>query len=506
VAAGTTSQPSDPQPQRWLAPLVAVVVFAVPYLLFDRLILYQFYLRGSFLLDSGLLAGLIWHDAATFSLPPSLGGENFFAFHAAPLLWLLSAASELFPVSMAQWFAGFIGVCHGLLALAIFWLLVAGFGMRRGALLALAAATAVAFACNGLALAIARYPHFETFGAAGLLFCCVALVLGWPKIAAVALLVALTTREDIGLHAFAFLSVWAVANRLAGLPWRHSAWILGLALAGALASVAALVAQHLAFPGHSSFVRVYLGDPPYAHLTANLLLVRLGGWLMVHGANILLPAIAALVWAARTRNPFVLAGYLACLPWALLHVLAASELAGWMVGYYAYPFLIAMAWPLLAVAIRRQQIAVPPTPAWAPATGLLALVALSLLPVGHDYDPGRITLPDAFWRAPSTAQQAATDRAIATIAAARPLLGRLEVDNSVAALAPFAFGRAEVATWAEGTPDTAVRFADGFDAAKLRALPGLPRRYRVIGTELRLATNRADAVMRSLDIPLLPDP
>ena len=85
MAAGTTSQPSDPQPQRWLAPLVAVVVFAVPYLLFDRLILYQFYLRGSFLLDSGLHAA---HDTLAdrrmFMLDDKQWDEFTAALEASP--------------------------------------------------------------------------------------------------------------------------------------------------------------------------------------------------------------------------------------------------------------------------------------------------------------------------------------------------------------------------------------------------------------------------------------
>lgn len=476
--------------------LGAGVVFGVPFGLFYRLILFHFYVRGSFLLDTGLLASLMYHATPALNLPPSLGGESFFAFHVAPILMLVSAASTLLPFSMPQVFAGFVGLCHGLLALAVYWLLVEGHGGRRGWPLALAVLASVAFACNGLALDIARFPHFETFAAASLLLFFVALVLEHRLVAVACFLLAVATREDVGLHAFGFLAVWATVNRFRRVPWRETIWIAGFAIAGLAWSAASLLLQHRAFPNASSFVRVYLGDPPLSHLSAPLVATRLAGWLWLHPA-IILPAIAAAIWARRSHNPHVIVGYVACIPWALLHVLAASELAGWMVGYYGYPFLVAMAWPWLAVRIRRRQDPAAPVLAM-PSASLLAMVALSLLPLGRTYDPGRISLPAAFLQAPSAALQARTDRGIAAIVAARPALGRLVVDNSVAALRPWAFARTEVAGWSDQPPDTVVFFSEGFDAERLRAVTDLPGHYAIPGTELRISTDRPAQTMQAL--------
>lgn len=480
---------------------VALVVFAVPSVLFYRLILFHFYVRGSFLYDTGLLAAVMWHNAPALPVPESLDGLSFFNFHVAPVLLLVSALSEVVPATMAQTFAGFVGLSHGLLALAMFWLLVEGFGKRRGWPLLVAALAAIAFACNGLAIAIARYPHFETFGAACLLLFFVALVLRHRVPAVIAFVLALATREDFGLHAFGFLFVWIALNRWRGLPWRIDRPLLGFAVAGLAWSAAALVWQHHAFPGSASFFRVYLGEPPFAHVGSGLVWARVRGWLLLHG-GILLAALFALFWALRSRNPLIFAGFLACVPWALLQFFAVSDLAGWMVGYYAFPFLIAMAWPWLGVLAWPDGAARPLSPSLA----LLAMTALSLLPnqvlqLGRDYDPGRITLPEAFLRSPSRAQQRATDRAVAAIAAARPALGRLVVDNSVAALLPRAFARDEIAGWQDGPPDTVAYFADGFDAENLRAI-NLPAHYAVPGTELRIATDRPAETVRQLPIPL----
>jgi hypothetical protein len=309
--------------------------------------------------------------------------------------------------------------------------------------------------------------------------------------------VAIATREDVGLHAFGFLTVWATINWLRNVPWRRSAWILGFAAGGLAYSAVTLWLQHRAFPDSSSFVRIYLDNPPFSHLSVKIVTTRLQGWLWFHPA-IILSAVAALLWSARARNPYIVAGYIACIPWAVLHLLAASDLAGLMVGYYAYPFLIAMVWPLLGVMILKRQEPALSIQEIPPAIGMLAIIVLSLLPLGQDYNPGRIALPDAFLYPHSSQQRSRTDRAIAALVAARPVLGRLVVDNSVAALLPLAFARTEIAGWANATADTVIFFADGFDAARLRATPGLSGHYSVPGTKLRIETDRPYQTMLNL--------
>ena len=477
--------------------LAASAVFGVPFVLFYRLILFHFYVRGSFLLDTGLLASLMWHDTATLPMPPSIGGFSFFEQHVSPVLVLVSAASYLLPLTMPQLFAAFVGLCHGLLALAVFWLLVSGYGALRGWPLALAALASVAFAFNGLAIAIVRYPHFETFGAACLLLFFVALVLERRIIAVIAFLFAIATREDVGLHAFGFLSVWIGLNWLQGVPWRQSRWLIGFAASGLVYSASVLLVQHHAFPDSSAFVRVYLGQPPWSQVNAALVASRLLGWAWLHCA-ILFPSAAAVAWSVRTHNPYILAAYVACIPWAVLHLLAVSDLAGLMFGYYAYPFLIAMAWPWLAVLIRQQAAAVgQPVAA---AAWMLAMVALSLVPVGGAFDPGRLTLPEAFLRPPSATQQVLTDRAIAAIASGRPALGRLVVDTSVAALLPRAFHRDELAGWADVSANTVVFLAEGYDAKRLRVVPGLSLHEDVPGTAIRIMTDRPATTLRDIGV------
>jgi hypothetical protein len=460
--------------------LAAIVAVAVPFAAFANLVLAHFYARGSFLLDAGLFAGLLWHGDAALTVPESLGGGSFFASHAALIFVPLTALSRMLPLSLAEFFAGFVGLCHALLALAVFWALIGVQGMRRGVAPWLACVLALGFAFSGLALAIARYPHFETLIAACFLLFAVALRQGRVWLAALCFVVGLATREDAGLHYAGVLLLLVLLERWHGAPWRAQRAAIAFAVAGALYAVAAVAAQRAVFHGGGAFARVYLGDPIYAHVTARLLLERVT-YLVLARPYVVLPALAAVIWAVRARNAGVVLGYVASLPWLVLHLLAASPLAGGLASYYAFPFLIGLGWPPLAARPGRATV-----PAFA------ALLALTFVPSAQLHDPGRLDLPADFLAAPSRAQRQATDAAVAALVAAHGELGRLLVDQSVAALAPFAFAKAEIPMFAnDGPADTVIYMLRGYDGEALAARAAtLPFHYAAPGTDLRVASDR----------------
>jgi hypothetical protein len=500
-------------PARWEYVGIAaagMLAIGIPFVAFANLVLFHFYARGSFVLDSGLLASLMWHSNAALSQPASLGGGSFFGTHVSLLFLPVSALSWCLPLSMPQFFAGFVGFSHALLALAVFWLLVEGFGLRRGVGPWIAALAALGFAFSGLAIAIARYPHFETLIAAFFLLFAVAQVLGYPRLAIAFFVLGLATREDAGFHYVAILGLLVTLNVAYGVPLRQQRTEWTFALAALFYAIAVMAVQRLVFPETSAFARVYLGDPPLAHLSAELIAHRIL-FFLVGRPYILYPALGACIWALRARNPYIVLAFAAGLPWVLLHLLAKSSLAGMLVSYYAFPFLIALAWPLLGVMRQRQRTGNAGDPT-SVIVGFATLLALSFFPAIGTHDPGQLPLPRAFWDPPSRAQQAATDRAVAAMSAARPMLGRLLVDNSIAALAPNGFAQREVPflqgdgtapSEATTSPDTVAFFAEGYDARRLRAIAdaaGLTKRYSMPGTQVHLATRQ-----RLEDVPSLVD-
>ena len=499
-------------PMRWEVVGIAaagMLAVGIPFVAFANLVLFHFYVRGSFVLDSGLLASLMWHTDGVLSQPESLGGGSYFGTHVSLLFLPASALSWCLPFSMPQFFAGVVGFSHALLALAIFWLLVQGFGLRHGVGPWVAAVIALGFAFSGLAIAIARYPHFETLIAAFFLLFAVAHMLGHPRFAVIFFVLGLATREDAGFHYVAILGLLALVNLACGVPLRKQRTELIFALAALSYAITVMAVQRFMYPGTSAFVRVYLGDPPLAHLSARLIADRIVA-LVVGRPYVLYPAVGTCIWAARARNPFVVLGFAASIPWLLLHLLARSPLAGTLASYYAFPFLIALAWPLLGVMRQRQRTG-STSDQTSIVLGFATLLALSCIPAIGIHDPGQLPLPQAFWHPPSRAQQSTTDRVVAAVSATRPMLGRLLVDNSIAALAPNGFAQGEVPflqgngaapTEATTSPDTVVFFAQGYDAGRLREIAdaaGLTKRYSVAGTQLRLAARKSLEDIPSLD-------
>src|SRR5438552_2379672 len=246
---------------------MALAVGIVPFAAFATLILYHFYIRGGFLWDSGLLAFLIGANDPRLPVPPIMADGSFFAIHVAPIFVALSPIRSLLPLTGLQFFALFSGLCHALPALAVFWVLYSGYRLRTPLGVGVAAVLALTFSFNGLALAIARYPHFEMLIVGGVLLFLVALIQRRRVLAGVLFAICLATREDAGLHLFAVLFLLIALNRYRGLGWRMQRAEIAFAVIAICYSVSILALQHLMFTGQSSFARIYLGEPAFRKLT-----------------------------------------------------------------------------------------------------------------------------------------------------------------------------------------------------------------------------------------------
>ncbi|MGH6988372.1 MAG: hypothetical protein ACREFD_12745 [Stellaceae bacterium] len=478
-----------------------VLAAAPAFVGYGDFILNHFYRYGAVLLDSGLLADLAWHQGPSLAGSFLLDGKGFYAFHIAPIFVLLSALSRLAPVAMAQWFAIFTGTAQALLAVAVFWLLAADYGLRRGWRIAAAILLAVAFSYNGLAIAQVRYPHFEILIAAGMML----FVVAWRHrqwvLAAAFFLLTLLCREDAGFQLVAVLGVVIALQWRDGVPLsrqRPALIFLGLGLAY---SVGAVVLSTLLFPDHSSFIRTYLGSPPFGHLSWALVGARAAGYLTARG-YIFLPAILATIWAIAARNPYIVAGYIAFIPWTLLHLVAASPLAGTLSSYYGFPYLVAAFWPLIGYRMR------PARRRYEPFLGFAVMILASFAGLSAQHDPTHIPLLAGFTDPPAFAEQARVEQAMTAIAADHAALGRVLAGDSVASLKPEAFHRDE--TWWDGPPgrrDSLLYFAHDRDAARMARLAkasGLARRYAVAGTPIRLWTDRRPAQLPRLGRLLKP--
>jgi hypothetical protein len=473
-------------------PIAGLIATGVPLAIGVSNILNHFYRQGAYILDSGLLAYLMTAAGPSLPLPRALGGGSFYALHVAPLFVLLQAIAHLLPLGPPQFFALFIGVGQALLAGGVFWALVGPIGLTRGGGIVLAVLLAIVFANSGLAIAILRYPHFEIIIAASAILLLDALAYQRLGLGAFFLILALLTREDAGFHIGLLLAAIITARRAIGLDRKAERPMLVFAALALLYSVAAFSAQHWAFPGSSSFARIYAGSPPYAHVTFGMIAERLLGW-TVFRTYVVLPAAIALGWAILRRNPLLFAGYASTLPWLAFHLLAISLLAGTLSSYYAFPLLVAGFWPLIG-CLKGERVASPAQRREA-VIGFIVLMAASFTALPAQHNPNNISLADTFAPPPSPHLMRAVTTAVATLVRNKDALGHVLVDSGVASLAPDDFDRPEV-FWIEARspPDTIVYFAEGFEAVPAQARAaraGLLHAYSIDGTPIRIASDRA---------------
>lgn len=417
LPASTLSEPRATV--RVLRACTSSAAFVIPALCMLNYMLNHYYEHGSYLLDTGWFAWMASHaNSWPLANPPTLG-DTYFSTHISlifyPLTGLHRLVALIWELDDALWFSLVQAGWAGLTSLAIYALLDdeaggAGWQLARATLAILAS-------MNGIALAIAAFPHIEA-AIPALTLCFFALLLKQRKIlAGVALILTLSIREDAGLHLFGLLLLTACvqwwrdrAGHRDPLPWRSYAV---LALCCLLWSVVAIVWQKTHFRGDNALVRIYLGEPAFAHLTPEFFSRR---WHQLWDASlhVLAPVALLLAGGLATRDGRLLAAPLSVLPWIGLSVLALTYGAGVLANYYAFPVMIAVLWPAVVYAMdapkgaRRRSY---------PVVWLTAAVLLSILCFGlarshaQDAAPWRSfdftwtklrqpteTALDAFWR------------------------------------------------------------------------------------------------------------
>jgi hypothetical protein len=302
------------------------------------------FLVGPYLLDSGWLSALTYRDGLFPDNPPCAHSlQEYYGLHVTPLVSLGSLLSYVVPLERVPYYCLFQGLIYAPLG-ALTALLAHPKGLDTswgGATIALVGA--LVFALNGQVLACLGYPHFEIFMSAGLCVMLAGFAAGSRKLAWLGLLMAAATREDGGLHALAFVSA-ALAVDLSGRPFpfarRH---LLHMAGAAALSSILAIGTQRIFFEPANLFVHQYLGEPAFSHITGALLQKRLTHF-PDEAAFIAYPLAGTLVLAIIARDARYLLGWLVELPWLLLNLLAVEDLKAAFSVYTGFPFVASMFW------------------------------------------------------------------------------------------------------------------------------------------------------------------
>ena len=334
--------------------LLAAVCFVLPQVVVANSLLHHFYVHGALLYDAGWFAYWTTHALTpnVTSIPsiedvPMLGRHVFLFFF--PLSYIYQIFSSFLPEQV--YFSIVQGAWAGMVSLAIFLI---GYRAMNCWLLAV---VSVATGLNPFVFTSTSFPHVEMAMPAFIaLFIAVWMRLRehrrlwWLSFLPLAGL--LSVREDAGLHGFGLFILlsayfWWRARERRDI-WRFFGLVSVICIGYSV--VAFLVRQSFS-PGDDTIMWKFVGSPPYAHLTFDLILERLA-FIASNREYVYIPMLALALLAVLQRSLLPLIAAVSVLPWMLWHLIAKDQHTGTFFPYTMAPVMVVMFWPLLSALLR----------------------------------------------------------------------------------------------------------------------------------------------------------
>lgn len=381
-------------------PLVcAFCVALVPFVLQRTYILNDFYHFGAVYFDSGLFANLLWRNDWLLTTPHVYGGgdQSYLTVHVSPFLMLINGLSYVAPTHPVEFYAAFMGVIDASLAAAMCYTLVVCVQPKSMWHVIALGMIAIGFAFNGVIMRGVWLPHFEYAIPAGILLFLVNLKRGSTRWAVFFFVLTLSLREDAGFHLATVLVVliaaqWLKTRSLSGVE-RDVEFTVVACTYSVIAWSVGYGARALRGINVSVFQLIYTGEPPYAHLSMQLLGTRMVQ-MVVDAPYLFTGVLVSLVWAIYRRNVYWIMGFAACVPWFLVNWTAVNPNTGVLFAYYGFPFVLGMGWPCIAILCQYGRR--PPRTAVRDALALqVALVVAGL--GAWNTDEGRLDFGPKWW-------------------------------------------------------------------------------------------------------------
>ncbi len=327
--------------------------FIIPTFLLSNYILNHYYNSESFVLDTGWFTYLLSESTSLPIANPLVGvlDYTYFTTHLSLFYYPFSLLYTLLEgfLTPIHYFSLFIGSLYGLIALAIF--LAGEKFVSKKSTLFLLFLIAIITPFNGVALGTIGFPHIEIAIPALLLLFVAFYFRGNKYWSYFVVLIILTIREDAGFHLFGLLSIiliayYLVVKKLASIPKD----LIYIALFALFGSILLIAIQKNFFIGDNALERIYLGTPHFAHLSIDFIKDRVE-FFLYNRSYLYVPAILLIPLAIWNKNIFLLVPLLSTLPWLLLSFIAITAMPHTFSNYYAFPFIVLVAWPLLAFLI-----------------------------------------------------------------------------------------------------------------------------------------------------------
>jgi len=271
--------------------------------------------------------------------------------------------------------------------------------------------------------------------------------------------------------------------------------VLIFAVGSALLSVAAFAVKRAFFHEVDIIGEFYFGADPFGHLSWTVIAER-ARYTLLYVQYLWMPGIVLAAAALWLRDPRLIVGWIAFMPYWLVNLLSKVEGYAHMDSYRPFPFILTMVWPALIAlaepAPDRRRLGITQAAVLATALVTVSGRGVELLP---PLGPAHFT--EAWLPQPETAAAPAY-RAFEARLKDNPL-GTVRASSGALALYPYSFpvwwqsqalsdyigelSRTDTIFWFDGDRDQSLtdEWLDYGD---------YPYYFRVIGTRLRLASRK----------------
>jgi len=329
-----------------------IIATAIPFILQYNYILNAFYYFGAPYYDSGLFANMLWRNDPWLTVVETYGDDSYMSVHFTPFLVLINQISYFAPTYKVEFFAFFMASIYASFSLSLYYALLTLLRPRREWHCAGFAVIAAAFSFNGFITQGVWLSHFEYAIPACIFLFLLHYGLGNKGWALFFFLLCLSLREDAGFHIVAPLGLLVVLQF-----WRERSFkkmrgtLCYLAAAFTYSCFAWYMTFYLRDFNGSVFQWIYAGNPPYAHLTFELLYDRLK-LIVQQDVYLWLSVMLTLIWTCYRRDLYWIVGFAAYVPWFIFNWTAINPNTGVLYAYYCFPFVLGMCFPLLAALWR----------------------------------------------------------------------------------------------------------------------------------------------------------
>jgi hypothetical protein len=393
----------------------------------------HFFVRAPYLLDTGMLSWLSYHDGVLLAAPKIALDyvEYYYDVYFSPLTSLFSVLSYLVPVGRLEWYVILQAAVYAPIGPVVYLVssrFEPGTALRR---MPITIAAALAFSFSGLVLWMIGYPHFEAAMPGLISLMLASLVTGRTRWAWLWLVLAAWVRQDGGIHiATAIAPILFLSWRgRAMLPSRRT--LIVMISAAVAMSVVGMLSIKLFFTPFPRLAQAYIGSPLYSHLNGPLLAERVRLF-FEHSQVIYYPFVATCLLAALRRDAGYLLGWISTLPWFAFCFLAVEQGKATFSVYGAGPFMIGMLWCYLYGA---HLAPVPRRMRAGALEAVFALVCVASTLGMYRAEPATMKHVTGDMRRGRPRDRAAVRTFVEVLHEHRARFGRLRVDGAVATLA-----------------------------------------------------------------------